>query len=142
MAPEQDGQESGKPLRSLAMRFKAWAGLYEAGRGLRMYSPEETQRAVIQPGAHRRSRLKTNRDRVKPEVAGPAFGKSPVQALASGSSRIFLRHSAGPVSWTFSPEASTATVTGISSTVNSKIASMPKSSNAMHREARIALETR
>jgi hypothetical protein len=36
------------------MRFRAWAGLYEAGRGLRMNSPEENQRAVILPGAHRR----------------------------------------------------------------------------------------
>lgn len=37
MAPEQEGQLSGEPLRSLAMRFSAWAGLYVAGRGLRMF---------------------------------------------------------------------------------------------------------
>ena len=32
------------PLRSLAMRFNAWAGLYEAGRGLRMQSPDVNSR--------------------------------------------------------------------------------------------------
>ena len=39
ISPEQEGQESGDPLRSLAIRFNACAGLYEAGRGLRMLSP-------------------------------------------------------------------------------------------------------
>ena len=34
--PEQDGHESGVPLRSFAIKFKACAGLYEAGRGLRI----------------------------------------------------------------------------------------------------------
>jgi len=38
MLPEHDGQLSGDPVRSLAMRFSACAGLYVAGRGLRMGS--------------------------------------------------------------------------------------------------------
>ena len=36
MRPEQDGQLSGEPVLSLAMRFSACAGLYVAGRGLRI----------------------------------------------------------------------------------------------------------
>ena len=36
MGPEQDGQLRGEPVRSLAMRLSAWAGLYVFGRGLRM----------------------------------------------------------------------------------------------------------
>ena len=36
MAPEHDGQLSGVPVRSLAIRFNACAGLYVAGRGLRI----------------------------------------------------------------------------------------------------------
>ena len=36
MGPEQDGQLSGDPVRSLAMRLRAGAGLYVFGRGLRM----------------------------------------------------------------------------------------------------------
>ena len=38
-ADAQDGQTSGIPVRSLAIRFSACAGLYDAGRGLRMYPP-------------------------------------------------------------------------------------------------------
>jgi hypothetical protein len=34
--PEHDGQLRGDPLRSLTMRCSAWAGLYVAGRGLRI----------------------------------------------------------------------------------------------------------
>jgi hypothetical protein len=34
--PEHDGQLSGEPFRSLTMRCNACAGLYVAGRGLRM----------------------------------------------------------------------------------------------------------
>lgn len=33
-----DGQLRGDPLRSVAMRWRAWAGLYVAGRGLRIKS--------------------------------------------------------------------------------------------------------
>lgn len=43
--PEHDGQESGDPFRSFAMRFRACAGLYEAGRGLRIYTPGKHLRA-------------------------------------------------------------------------------------------------
>jgi hypothetical protein len=38
MEPEHDGQLSGVPVRSLAIRFSACAGLYVAGRGLRIQS--------------------------------------------------------------------------------------------------------
>ena len=36
MDPEHDGQESGEPVLSLAIRFSACAGLYVTGRGLRI----------------------------------------------------------------------------------------------------------
>lgn len=36
--PEQDGQLSAVPVRSFAIKFSAWAGLYVAGRGLRIQS--------------------------------------------------------------------------------------------------------
>src|SRR3712207_9193778 len=39
MSPEHDGQLRGEPLRSLAIRCSAWAGLYVFGRGLRMSPP-------------------------------------------------------------------------------------------------------
>ena len=38
--PEHDGQDNGVPLRSFAIRFRACAGLYEAGRGLRIYDSD------------------------------------------------------------------------------------------------------
>lgn len=38
MFPEQEGQLSGEPVRSLAIKCSACAGLYVAGRGLRMTS--------------------------------------------------------------------------------------------------------
>jgi hypothetical protein len=38
MFPEHDGQLSGEPVRSLAIKCSACAGLYVAGRGLRMTS--------------------------------------------------------------------------------------------------------
>jgi hypothetical protein len=41
----QDGQTRGEPDRSVAIRFSACAGLYDAGRGLRMYPP-----VVVPPG--------------------------------------------------------------------------------------------
>src|ERR1700690_3736342 len=115
MAPEHEGQDSGDPFRSLAMRFRACAGLYEAGRGLRMDSPEENQRAVIYPARVVDHARKLIRSRLNPKwLASIGF-----QPVARGSSRIRLRHSAGPDSWTLAPLASTATVTGIWSTVNS-----------------------
>ena len=42
MEPEQEGQLSGSPLRSLAMRWRACAGLYEFGLGLRMRAPAKS----------------------------------------------------------------------------------------------------
>jgi hypothetical protein len=36
MLPEQDGQLSGDPVRSLEISVSAWAGLYVSGRGLRI----------------------------------------------------------------------------------------------------------
>ena len=40
MFPEHDGQLSGEPVRSLAIKCSACAGLYVAGRGLRMTPPK------------------------------------------------------------------------------------------------------
>src|SRR6185312_1985750 len=42
MSPEQEGQLSGIPLRSCEMSCSAWAGLYVAGRGLRIESSRVT----------------------------------------------------------------------------------------------------
>ncbi len=45
MGPEQEGQLSGAPVLSFAIKFKACAGLYVAGRGFRMLPPyNETSR--------------------------------------------------------------------------------------------------
>jgi len=40
IGPEHDGQLSGRPLRSLEMRCRAWAGLYVFGRGFLMLPPD------------------------------------------------------------------------------------------------------
>ena len=40
IAPEHEGQLKGSPLRSFEMSCSAWAGLYVAGRGLRMDPPK------------------------------------------------------------------------------------------------------
>ena len=37
IGPEQEGQLSDVPVRSLAIRFSACAGLYVAGRGFRIF---------------------------------------------------------------------------------------------------------
>jgi len=47
--PEHDGQLSGEPVRSLAIRLSACAGLYVAGRGLRI-CPSSTSNS---PGKQR-----------------------------------------------------------------------------------------
>ncbi len=44
--PEQDGQLSESPLRSLAIRWRACAGLYEFGRGFRIRSPSDVHRRM------------------------------------------------------------------------------------------------
>ena len=41
MGPEQDGQLSGRPLRSLEIKWSAWAGLYVFGRGFLMLPPDD-----------------------------------------------------------------------------------------------------
>src|SRR3989442_3656114 len=66
------------------------------------------------------------------------------QAPVTGSfsSTIFFDHSAGPVLCTEIPFESTATVTGMSCTSNSLIASMPKSPKASTPALRIALATK
>jgi len=43
IGPEQDGQLSGVPVLSFAIRFSACAGLYVAGRGLRIQTPPQQQ---------------------------------------------------------------------------------------------------
>jgi hypothetical protein len=60
IGPEQDGQLRGEPLRSLAIRCSACAGLYVFGRGLRMNASKESVRARPNDPAHRLS-LKSNR---------------------------------------------------------------------------------
>lgn len=40
IGPEQEGQLSGDPVRSLAIRWRACAGLYVAGRGFLMGTPD------------------------------------------------------------------------------------------------------
>ena len=57
MFPEQDGQLSGEPVRSLAIKCSACAGLYVAGRGLRI---ELLQNCKPDPSLPK-SVLKTNR---------------------------------------------------------------------------------
>src|SRR5688500_11227101 len=52
MEPEQLGQLSGEPLRSLAMRCNACAGLYVAGRGLRI-DPPDNEPALSADRRHR-----------------------------------------------------------------------------------------
>jgi len=44
MGPEHEGQLSGRPLRSLEIRWSAWAGLYVFGRGFRMLPPDDVSR--------------------------------------------------------------------------------------------------
>ena len=43
ISPEQEGQLSEDPVRSLAIRFRACAGLNVAGRGLRISASSEMQ---------------------------------------------------------------------------------------------------
>jgi len=52
MSPEQDGQLRGDPVRSLAIKCSACAGLYVAGRGLRIES-SKTGYQPIHPDAGR-----------------------------------------------------------------------------------------
>lgn len=57
-------------------------------------------------------------------------------------SSIFLDQMLGPTAWMLLPWASTATATGMSSTLNSWMASMPRSSKAITRALLMALDTR
>lgn len=93
MAPEHEGQDSGDPFRSLAMRFRACAGLYEAGRGLRMDSPEENQRAVISPARIVDHHRKVIRSSQNPKWLA-AIDFNPLQAEALESAFATLR---GPI---------------------------------------------
>jgi hypothetical protein len=49
ICPEQEGQDNGAPVRSWEMSCRAWAGLYVAGRGLRMRTSMGV-RLTIPPG--------------------------------------------------------------------------------------------
>jgi hypothetical protein len=42
IGPEHEGQLKADPLRSLAIKCSACAGLYVFGRGLRMYASKES----------------------------------------------------------------------------------------------------
>ena len=52
ICPEHDGQLSGEPFRSLAIKWSACTGLYVAGRGLRIGPPESfrSTRSFQAPG--------------------------------------------------------------------------------------------
>ena len=63
-------------------------------------------------------------------------------ATTTGILPIFARHCAGPVLCTALPSVSTATVTGMSFTSNSWMASMPRSAKASTRAFLIDLDTR
>ena len=97
MAPEQEGQDRGDPLRSLAMRFKACAGLYEAGRGLRMHSPEETCSAEMRV-SHAPSFVFRNLigQSSNPKCPGPIFPCFPGEIVAPGNGASSTRGS-GPI---------------------------------------------
>ena len=82
IGPEQDGQLSGEPLRSLAIRCSACAGLYVFGRGLRMNASKESARARPDDPAHRLS-LKSNRSWRGPS-ARPAPERTAAPAQAEG----------------------------------------------------------
>lgn len=47
--PEHEGQLSGEPVRSLAIKCSACAGLYVAGRGLRIDSSKTVNPANLLP---------------------------------------------------------------------------------------------
>ena len=47
MGPEQDGQLSGRPLRSLEIKWSAWAGLYVFGRGFLMLLPMMSRGSLV-----------------------------------------------------------------------------------------------
>ena len=47
IGPEHEGQLSGRPLRSLEMRWSAWAGLYVFGRGFLMLPPDDVPQVAL-----------------------------------------------------------------------------------------------
>jgi len=51
IGPEHDGQLRGRPLRSLEIRWSAWAGLYVFGRGFLMLPPDDERRGALRPRA-------------------------------------------------------------------------------------------
>lgn len=90
IGPEQDGQLSGEPLRSLAIRCSACAGLYVFGRGLRMNASKESARARPDDPAHRLS-LKSNRSWRGPSARpAPERTAAPAQAGGEHGSRTFI----------------------------------------------------
>jgi hypothetical protein len=106
----------GDKVQSLSRIVRGWAGFAHAiSRKKHLGTPS---------GASRRSAT-AKANRARPKLEGPSLIFSPKSftprcyTVASGSSRILRCHSAGPLSWTFAPPESTATVTGMSSTVNS-----------------------
>jgi hypothetical protein len=86
IGPEQDGQLRGEPLRSLAIRCSACAGLYVFGRGLRMNASKESVRARPDDPAHRLS-LKSNRSWRVPRPAGPPSERPRPPGLRAGAAR-------------------------------------------------------
>ena len=73
--PEHEGQLSGEPVRSLAIKCSACAGLYVAGRGLRMTPPKTVNRPSIHSGS-----------------CGKLTTKGPISKLPGIRSTFWMRH--------------------------------------------------
>src|SRR4026207_858277 len=78
--PEQEGQLRGEPVRSLAIKCSACAGLYVAGRGLRMTSSKKLySRPLCQDGRCGKTNRLGYQIQVAPAVA-PRSVKCSAQA--------------------------------------------------------------
>src|SRR6185437_5111583 len=89
MSPEQEGQLSGIPLRSCERSCSAWAGLYVAGRGLRI----EASRVTPSGGAA----AKADADRAR--VLGPRAGTPPGLIVETLLDARTLSHPAPREGW-------------------------------------------
>ena len=79
IGPEHDGQLRGEPVRSLAIKCNACAGLYVFGRGLRMNASKESVRARPDRPAHRLSPKSNRSRRVPPGPVLPSERPRPPQ---------------------------------------------------------------
>jgi hypothetical protein len=93
IGPEHDGQLRGEPVRSLAIKCNACAGLYVFGRGLRMNASKESVRVRPDRPAHRLS-LKSNRSR-RVTPAGPGPTERTAAPAQKGRTRLAHLYTAG-----------------------------------------------